>query len=82
MLTKSFLASSAFAALASAVPQYSAVPSGVPSIPDPAGYTGADASFSVTFDPAETPASIFGPDSQVPVSIYFSHYNEVLANGF
>jgi hypothetical protein len=75
MLTKTFLASSAFAAFAAAAPQYSAVPTGVPSVPDVPGYTDADASFSVTFDPAETPASIFGPDSQVPVSIRLSHYN-------
>jgi hypothetical protein len=72
MLTKTFLASSAFAALAAAVPQYSAVPSGVPSVPDVPGYTDADASFSVTFVPAETPASVFGPDSQIAVSI--SHH--------
>jgi hypothetical protein len=72
MLTKTFLASSAFAVFAAAAPQYSAaptgVPTGVPSVPDVPGYTDADASFSVTFDPAETPASVFGPDSQIPVS--------------
>jgi hypothetical protein len=44
----------------------------VPSVPDVPGYTDADASFSVTFVPAETPASVFGPDSQIAVSI--SHH--------
>jgi hypothetical protein len=71
MLTKTFITSSVFAALAAAAPRpaadsYSAAP------PKPTGdvpgYTGAAASFSVTFEPAETPASVFGPDSQVPVS--------------
>jgi hypothetical protein len=80
MLTKNFLASSAFAALAAAAPQYSAVPTGVPSIPDVPGYTDADASFSVTFVPAETPASVFGPDSQVAVSILASASQSTLAN--
>ena len=58
MLTKSLLATSVLAACAAAAPR--------PEVP---GYTNADASFSVTFDPAATPASVFGPDSQVPVSV-------------
>ena len=57
MLTKSLFATSVLAACAAAAPR-----------PDVPGYTGADASFSVTFDPAETPATSFGPDVQVPVS--------------
>ena len=54
--------SSLLAALAAAAPQY-AVSSPV-QVP---GYTNGDASFSVT-DPTGTPATVFGPDSQVPVS--------------
>lgn len=57
MLTKSLFATSVLAAFAAAAPR-----------PDVPGYTDADASFSVTFDPAETPATSFGPDVQVPVS--------------
>ena len=66
MLTKSFLTSSMLAALAAAAPApqdgYSVAPQ---EVGDVAGYTDADASFSVTFMPAGTPASVFGPDSQV-----------------
>lgn len=51
------VATSALLAFAAAAPK-----------PQVAGYTGADASFSVSFDPAETPATSFGPDSQIAVS--------------
>jgi hypothetical protein len=66
MLTKTVLTSSLLAALAAAAPkpQYGAYSSYVP------GYTNADASFSV-HDPTGVPASVFGPDSQVPVSFAF-----------
>jgi hypothetical protein len=85
MLTKSFIAHTALVALAAAAPKpqdsYSAAPQAsntaapVPDFspspqPGPPGYTDADASFSVTFDPAETPASVFGPDSQIAVCIH------------
>jgi hypothetical protein len=54
--------SSLLAALAAAAPQYAvSSPAQVP------GYTNGDASFSVV-DPTGTPATVFGPDSQVPVS--------------
>ncbi|KAF1829612.1 hypothetical protein BDW02DRAFT_583557 [Decorospora gaudefroyi] len=78
MLTKNIFTSSVFVALAAAAPQYSAAPessdnaSACTSVPageqtgNVPGYTGADASFSVSFEPAETPATVFGPDSQVP----------------
>lgn len=48
---------SALAALAAAAPK-----------PQVAGYTNGDASFSVS-EPTGNVASVFGPDSQVPVSL-------------
>ncbi|CAE7216574.1 hypothetical protein PTNB73_08041 [Pyrenophora teres f. teres] len=65
MLTKSLFTTSVLAAFAAAAPQYSAAPPQETGH-GPAGYTDADASFSVTFTPAETPASVFGSASQVP----------------
>jgi hypothetical protein len=56
MLSKIAITSTFLAALAAAVPA-----------PQVAGYTNADASFSVT-DPTGAPATVFGPDSQVLVS--------------
>jgi len=55
MLTKNLFASTLLSALAAAAPR-----------PQVAGYTNADASFSVS-DPTGVPATVFGPDSQVPV---------------
>lgn len=55
MLTKNLFASTLLSALAAAAPR-----------PQVAGYTNADASFSVS-DPTGVPATIFGPDSQIPV---------------
>ncbi|KAF1942785.1 stress response protein Rds1 [Clathrospora elynae] len=55
MLTKTLITSTVFAALAVAAPK-----------PQVAGYQGPYASFSVTYEAAETPATTFGPDSQVP----------------
>jgi len=66
MLTKSLFTTSVLAAVAAAAPQYSVAPQQTGDVP--AGYTDADASFSVTFEPAATPASVFGSASQVPVS--------------
>ena len=63
MLTKSLFATSILAACAAAAPR--------PQDGNVSGYTNADASFSVTFEPAETPATVFGPASQVPVSILY-----------
>ncbi|KAJ4382381.1 hypothetical protein N0V86_002716 [Didymella sp. IMI 355093] len=54
MLSKAVLSTSLLSALAAAAPK-----------PQVAGYTDADASFSVEY-PTGTPASVFGPDSQVP----------------
>jgi hypothetical protein len=56
MLTRIAITSTVLAALAAAAPQ-----------PQVAGYTNADASFSVT-EPTGTIATVFGPDSQVLVS--------------
>lgn len=53
MFTKTLFTSGLLAAFAAAAP--------APQVP---GYTNADASFSVS-DPAGTPASVFGPDSQI-----------------
>jgi hypothetical protein len=58
MLTKTVVSSALLAAFAAAAPQ-----------PQVAGYTNADASFTVSFEPAGTPATSFGPDSQIAVSI-------------
>lgn len=55
MFTKAFFTTSVLAALAAAVPK-----------PQVAGYTNADASFSVS-EPTGTIATVFGPDSQVLV---------------
>lgn len=55
MFTKIAITST-LAALAAAAPK-----------PQVAGYTGADASFSVS-EPTGNVASVFGPDSQIPVS--------------
>lgn len=66
MLTKSLFATSVLAACAAAAPRPQ---EGYTQDADVAGYTNADASFSVTFEPAATPASVFGPDSQIPVRV-------------
>lgn len=58
MFTKTVVTSALLATLAAAAPK-----------PQVAGYTAADASFTVSFDPAETPATVFGPDSQIPGAI-------------
>jgi hypothetical protein len=75
MLTKSLFTTSMLAAFAAAAPApqdgYSVPP--VEQSGNVPGYTNADASFSVTFTPAATPASVFGPDSQIPVSIFSTH---------
>jgi hypothetical protein len=67
MLTKTVLTSSLLAALAAAAPKPQYGESYSLYVP---GYTNADASFSVS-DPTGVPASVFGPDSQVPVSTAF-----------
>jgi hypothetical protein len=59
MLTRFAITSTVLAALAAAAPK-----------PQVAGYTDADASFSVT-EPTGTIATVFGPDSQVLVSFLF-----------
>lgn len=64
MLTKTVVTSALLAALAAAAPK-----------PQVAGYTGADASFTISFEPAETPATSFGPDSQIAVSHISSRIN-------
>jgi hypothetical protein len=56
MLTKIAFTSSVLAALAAAAPK-----------PDVAGYSNAAASFTVS-EPTGIIATVFGPDSQVPVS--------------
>jgi len=56
MLTRIAFTSTVLAALAAAAPK-----------PQVAGYTNADASFTVS-EPTGMVASVFGPDSQVPVS--------------
>lgn len=58
MLTRIAITSSVLAALVAAVPK-----------PQVAGYTNADASFTVS-EPTGSVASVFGPDSQVPVSFH------------
>ena len=65
MLTKSFFTTSVLAAFAAAAPAPQDGYSAAKPTEDVPGYTNADASFSVTFTPAATPASVFGPDSQV-----------------
>ena len=65
MLTKTVVSSALFAALAAAVPQ-----------PQVAGYTDAKASFTVSFEPAGTPATKFGPDSQIAVNIIDVEYKQ------
>ena len=55
MFTQTAVTSTLLAALAAAAPR-----------PQVAGYTDADASFTVSFDPAETPATFFGPGSLIP----------------
>jgi hypothetical protein len=61
MLSKIAITSTFLAALAAAAPA-----------PQVAGYTNADASFSVT-EPTGAPATVFGPDSQILVSMSQSH---------
>jgi hypothetical protein len=58
MFTKAIFTTSVLAALAAAAPK-----------PQVAGYTDADASFSVS-EPTGTIATVFGPDSQVLVSFH------------
>jgi hypothetical protein len=45
--------------------------------PQVSGYADADASFSVSFEPAETPATSFGPDSQIAVCILMRSFRKI-----
>lgn len=57
MLTRILTTSAVLAAFAAAAPA-----------PQVAGYSNGDASFSVS-EPTGSVASVFGPDSQIPVSL-------------
>jgi hypothetical protein len=70
MLNRIAFTSTVLAALAAAAPK-----------PQVAGYTNADASFSVT-EPTGTIATVFGPDSQVPVSSIASEHEVSLLTIF